>query len=64
MGEADLHIERCAVVQRGNVHLRVQDLDLTVGLDVAGGDLAGSYRFNINRLDSFTVQFGQEALHI
>ncbi|CAN4007010.1 Anaerobic benzoate catabolism transcriptional regulator, partial [Dysosmobacter welbionis] len=36
VGQGDLHVQRRAVVQRGNVHVGIQDLHLAVGLDIAG----------------------------
>ena len=50
VGQGDLHVQRGAVVQRGDVHVGVQNLHLAVGLDVAGRDLAGTHRLDVDRL--------------
>ena len=64
MGQGDLHVERRPVVQCGDVQVRVQDLHLAVGLDVAGGHHAGTHRLDIDRLHRVAVELRQEALDV
>ena len=64
MRQRDLHIQSSAVVQRGNVHLGIQDLNLSVGLDVARGDFTGTHGFNVNRLGAVRVELGQQSLNV
>ena len=39
--EGDLHVQRCAAAQGGDVQVRIEDLHLAVALDVSGSHLAG-----------------------
>ena len=64
MGEGDLHVQRGTAVQRRNVQIRIQDLHLTVGLNVAGGNCAGTHRLDIDGLAGITMELGQQALDV
>ena len=60
-----LHVERRTGVQRCDVQVGVEDLDLAVALDVAGLDLARAHSLNIDGLDAVgIVQTGNEALDV
>ena len=52
------------LVQRRNVQIRIQDLHLTVGLNVAGGNCAGTHRLDIDGLAGITMELGQQALDV
>ena len=64
MGERDLHGERAVRAEAGNVQLGVEDLDLTVCLDVAGRDFTLACRFDIDGLRAVAVQARDDPLHI
>ena len=64
VGERDLHGERTVRAEAGDVQLGVEDLDLTVCLDVAGSDFTLACRFNINGLRAVAVQARDDALHV
>ena len=46
------------------MQIRIQDLNLTIGVDVTGRDLAFSARFNVDRLRTVTIKLCDDALDI
>ncbi len=64
VGQGQLHVEAGPGAQSGDVELRIQDLHLAVGLDVACGDFALAAGFNIHRLDSLAVELGDDGLDV
>ena len=64
MRQGQLHVEAGVRSQGGNVEVRIEDLHLAVGLDVAGGDFALTAGFNIDRFHALGVELGNDALHV
>ena len=62
--ERQLHNELCAVGQRGNVPIGVQNLELGILLNAAGSHFALAGRLDAHRLGGVRVQFCRDALHI
>ena len=64
IGQSDLHGQARVAHERRNVQVRVEDLDLTIGMDVASGDSAFPACLNIDGLRAVTVELCNNALDI
>ena len=64
VGQGQLHVQAGVGAQSGDVQVRVEDLHLAVRLDIAGRDLTLAVCLNVDRLDAFAVQLGNDALHV
>ena len=65
MAERQLHVERRSGVERCDVQVGIEDLDLAVALDVAGLDLAGTGGLDEDRLGALrVVELGDQALDV
>ena len=64
MAQRDLHVEACVGAKRADVLLGVEDLNLAVGLDVAGGDFALARGVNIDGLGALAVELRNDLLHV
>ena len=64
MPNGQLHGKRAVRTQRGDVMLGIEDLNLRIRLDVAGGDFALAGGFDIDGLGSVAVKTGDDALHV
>ena len=64
MAQRDLHIEAGVGAKRADVLLGVEDLNLAVGLDVAGGDFALARGVNIDGLGALAVELRNDLLHV
>ena len=54
--QSDLHIKRGVLAQSADVQLRVQNLNLGIGLDIAGSDLTGANCVDMHGFDACAVQ--------
>ena len=62
--EDNLHIQLSALAQGGDVQFRIENLHLRIGLDRTTGHLAGTLRFDIDRLRLVAVQLSRQRLDI
>ena len=64
MGQGELHVQHSVRTQGGDGVLRIEDLHLTVGLDVAGSDDALAGGLDINGLGTLAVELGDDTLDV
>ena len=62
--QGDLHIKCGIFTQSADVQLRVQDLDLAIGLNVAGSNFTGTHSVDVHSLDTGAVQLHDHALNV
>ena len=62
--EAHFHIDLAAFADGGDVHIFVEDLDVGIGLDHAGGDDAGLAGAQVQRLGALAVQLEGDLLEV
>ena len=64
VGERQFHRQGGVGAQSGNIQIWVQNLHVSIRLNVPGRYHTGTRRFNMDGLDAFTVQLGDDPLHI
>ena len=62
--EAHFHVELAALRERGEIDVLVEDLDVAVGFDHAGGDHAGLVGAQVERLGAFAVELEGNLLEV
>ena len=62
--EAHLHVNASSLGDGADVDVGIEDLDVGVGLDLAGGDDAGSIRAQVKSLGALAVQLERNLLQV